>query len=196
MNTSSRTYNSIVNSTIGLATSAITVALNFVVRVFIVRQLGEEINGLNSLFQSIISMMALMEMGISSAMIIHLYEPIKKKDQDTISGIMSFYKRIYYYVAFSFALVGVLISQLLIERLVTSSIPIDLVRIYFLFFTACFVGNYLTYYKRSLLFAEQKNRISTGITAVCEIIFRGIQIVLLLQWQNYILFLLELYLLV
>lgn len=44
----SRTYNSITNSIFGIIASIITVALNFVVRVVLVRQLGDEINGINS----------------------------------------------------------------------------------------------------------------------------------------------------
>jgi len=185
----SRTYNSVANSIYGIAASIITVLLNFAVRVVLVRQLGEEINGINSLFQSVISMMALMEMGISSAMIIHLYEPVKKGDQLTIAAIMGFYRKVYLYLAGAFAIVGILVSVFLIDRLVTSSIPIGNVRFYFLLFTATFVINYLTYYKRSLLFAEQKNRVSTTVTAVCEIVFRTLQIALLLVWQSYVLFL-------
>ena len=143
MQNKSRTYNSIVNSLWGVTASALTVILNFVVRIVIVRQLGEEINGINSLFQSVISMMALMEMGISSAMIIHLYEPIKHENHELIAGIMSFYRRVYYYVAVAFTIVGVLVSLFLIDDLVTSSIPTNTVRAYFLVFTACFVVNYL-----------------------------------------------------
>ena len=90
MNEKSRTYNSFVNSIWGIVASAVTIALNFVVRVVLVSQLGEEINGINSLFQSIISMMSLMELGISSAMIIHLYEPVKNKDEIIIAGIMNY----------------------------------------------------------------------------------------------------------
>lgn len=190
MSNHSRTYNSVANSIYGIAASIITVLLNFAVRVVLVRQLGEEINGINSLFQSVISMMALMEMGISSAMIIHLYEPVKKGDQQTIAAIMGFYRKVYLYLAGTFACVGILVSLFLIGRLVTSSIPTDKVRFYFLLFTATFVINYLTYYKRSLLFAEQKNRVSTTVTAVCEIVFRTLQIALLLVWQSYVLFLL------
>lgn len=190
MSTHSRTYNSVANSIYGIVASIVTVALNFAVRVVLVRQLGEEINGINSLFQSVISMMALMEMGISSAMIIHLYEPVKNEDRRTISAIMGFYRCVYLYVAGGFALVGVLVSLFLIDRLVTSSIPTGSVRLYFLLFTATFVLNYLTYYKRSLLFAEQKNRVSTTVTAVCELVFRTAQIAMLLVWQSYVLFLL------
>lgn len=185
----SRTYNSIANSIYGIAASLITVALNFVVRVVLVRQLGEEINGINSLFQNVIGMMALMEMGISSAMIIHLYEPVKNSDKEVIAAIMGFYRKIYLYLAGAFAVLGVLVSLFLINRLVSSSISTDRVRFYFLLFSATFVINYLTYYKRSILFAEQKNRISISVTAACELVFRSLQIVLLLVWQSYPLFL-------
>ena len=76
----SRTYNSIINSLFGIGASAITVVLNFFVRIILVRQLGAEINGLHNLFQSILSVMSLMELGISTAMIIHLYEPVKNNN--------------------------------------------------------------------------------------------------------------------
>ena len=75
--TPSRTYNTITNSLFGVGASIITVALNFLVRVFLVRELGAEINGLHNLFQSVTNVVALMEMGFSSAMIMHLYKPIK-----------------------------------------------------------------------------------------------------------------------
>ena len=68
----SRTYNSILNSLFGIVASVVVTILNFVVRVVLVRELGEEINGLHNLFQSVINVMALMELGISTAMIIHL----------------------------------------------------------------------------------------------------------------------------
>ena len=189
MSQKSRTYNSIINSLFGIVASFITVALNFAVRVVLVRQLGEEINGINSLFQSITSFMALMEMGVSTAMIIHLYEPVKNEDRNAISGIMNFYKEVYCYVAVAFLVVGIIIDFFFLDKLVTTTIPLSKVRVFFIFFIATFVLNYLTYYKRSILFAEQKNRISTGVTAATEIVFRGLQIVTLILLHDYIVFL-------
>lgn len=86
MKEKSRTYNSITNSIWGMLSALVTVALNFAVRIFIVRALGEEINGLHNLFQNTINVMALMETGVSSAMVIHLYEPVKNKDDNTIKN--------------------------------------------------------------------------------------------------------------
>lgn len=185
----SRTYNSISNSIYGILCSAVTVFLNFFVRIILVRELGEEINGLHNLFQSITSVMLLMEMGISSAMIIHLYAPIKNHDVMEIKGIMHFYKKVYTNLAIIFTTVSILVSIFLVDRLVTSSLPVNTIRVYFVLFTLSFSVNYLTQYKRSILFAEQKNRISVGITTVCEIVFRSLQIALLLVWHQYLIFL-------
>ena len=186
----SRTYNSIINSLFGVGASAVTVVLNFFVRIILVKQLGAEINGLHNLFQSIVSVMTLMELGISTAMIIHLYEPVKTNDVDMIKGIMSFYRTVYRSIAGIFLAVSVFVDIFLMDRLVTTTVDMALVRLYFLLFGLSFVANYLTYYKRSILFAEQKNRISMGVTAACEVAFRTVQIVLLIVFHQYIIFLL------
>lgn len=183
-----RTYNSIVNSLYGIVASIITVALNFVVRVVLVRELGEEINGLHNLFQSITSVMILMEMGISAAMVIHLYEPIKKNNVELICGIMGFYKRIYTGISIAFTAISIIVALFILDSLVTTSIPIGTVRLYFVVYTISFTVNYLTYYKRSILYAEQKNRVAVVFTTLSEIVLRSLQILLLLVYHNYLLF--------
>lgn len=188
--TKSYAYNSILNSLWGIVASAITIILNFVVRFFLVRELGEEINGLNSLFQSIITMMALMEMGIGSAMIIHLYEPMKNKKYAIVSGILLFYRNLYRLLALAFFILGITVSFFLLDALVQSEIPSSQVKFYFIIFTCSISCDYLTYYKRSVLFADQRNRISSGATAVSEIVFRITQIVIMILFRSYILFLL------
>lgn len=186
----SRTQNIILNSIFGIAASFVTVVLNFFVRVFIVKELGEEINGLQSLFYSITNVMLLMEMGISSAIVIHLYDPVAKQDKEAIASIMAFYKKTYNILAIAFTLISFIVTFTLLDHFVTSSIPTKQIRIFFILFTSSFTINYLTYYKRSLLFAEQKNRISITVTALCEIVFRGCQIIFLTIFHQYVIFLL------
>ncbi len=186
----SRTYNSVMNSMFGVSASIVLTALNFVVRVVLVRELGEEINGLHNLFQSIINVMALMELGISTAMIIHLYAPVKEDNQYLVKGILNFYKKIYSYLALIFTAVSVLVSLFLLDRIVTTTIPLSEVRVYFVLFSLSFTVNYLLYYKRSLLYAEQRNRVSIIVSSCCELFFRTIQIVLIIIFHQYFLFLL------
>lgn len=186
----SRTYNSISNSVYGILASAITTLLNFAVRVFLVRELGDEINGIHNLFYSIANIMVLMELGIGSAMIIHLYEPIKNKEKDMISSIMGFYRKIYSIIALCFLLAGIVICIFLLDNLINSTIELNKIRIYFFLFILSYVVNYLTCSKKSILYAEQKNRISIMASAVSELLFRTTQILLILIYHNYALFLL------
>lgn len=190
MSTHSRTYNSIANSLFGIVASVISVVLNFFVRVVLVRELGDEINGLHNLFQSITSVMVLMELGISAAMVIHLYEPVKNHDEELTRGIMAFYKQIYVGLAVVFTAVSLLVAFFLLDSLVTTTISMSEVRLFFVVFTVSFTMNYFTYYKRSILYAEQKNRVASAFTCGCELVFRSIQIVLILLFHEYLLFLL------
>lgn len=185
----SRTYNSIVNSLYGIGASIIVTILNFIVRIVLVKELGEEINGLHNLFQSVISVMTLMEMGISTAMIIHLYAPVKEGDTVLIKGILRFYKIVYSGIAGVFSLVSVFITLFVLDNLIETTIDSVEVKIYFLLFTLAFTFNYLLYYKRSILYAEQRNRVSIAVVTICELFFRGLQIVLLCFYHQYYLFL-------
>ncbi|MDO4431821.1 MAG: hypothetical protein Q4B80_00765 [Aerococcaceae bacterium] len=185
----SRTRNSITNSLFGIVAALISVMLNFGVRYVLIKTLGEEINGLHNLFQSITNVLLLMELGIGSAMIIHLYEPIQHENHAMIAGILKFYQQVYRYIAVAFFLLSLLLSVFFLQDLVHSSIDLSRVRLYFLLFTLSFVLNYLTNYKRSILFAEQKNRVSILFSSAAEITFRSIQIVTLFVWQQYVLFL-------
>lgn len=185
----SRTYNSILNSIFGIAASFVTIVLNFAVRVVLVRVLGEEINGIHNLLQSILSVMALIELGIGTATTIHLYKPLGNNDWEAVRGIMSFYKKLYAMIALFFAVISLIIAFFFLEGMLTSSIDIGTVRGYFLIFSLAFVVNYLTITDRTILYAEQKNRVSVIVTAICELIFRSGQIVLVLVYHEYYLFL-------
>lgn len=186
----SRTYNAITNSLFGVVASIITVALNFLVRVFLVRELGTEINGLHNLFQSVTNVVALMEMGFSSAMVIHLYKPIRKQDYQTTRSIMAFYRKVYSIIALTFMTLCIFVDLFVLKYFVTTTINMWNVRLYFVLFASSLGLSYLTYHKTSILYAEQKNRIRSIATIVSELVFRGLQIVSIIIFHNYIIFLL------
>ena len=111
----SRTFNSIANSFYGIISALISVALNFAVRIVIIRALGEEINGLHNLFQSTINAMAVIETSIGSALIIHLYAPVKERGEARITALMSFYRRVYLVIALVFLMLGIIIDVFFIN---------------------------------------------------------------------------------
>lgn len=189
MNNKSRTYNSISNSLWGMFSALLTVILNFIVRIVFVKSLGEEINGLHNLFQNTINVMALMETGVSSAMIIHLYAPVSNKDNVEIKKLFSFYKELYIIIALLFLLLGIIVDIFFLDDIVTTTISMKSVRIYFLFFALSFFFSYLTYYKRSILYAEQNNKVSIMANTISQLFFRTLAIILSLLTNEYIYFL-------
>lgn len=189
MSQKSRTYNSIVNSLVGIVSAILNVALNFFVRIVIVRALGEEINGLHSLFQNMINIMAVVESSMCTAMIIHLYGPIEHSDTDELNDILSLYHRIYVVLAIVFFAVATILN-LFLDAFVTASVPSLDMHVYFFVFTLSVVVNYLTYTYRIVLFAAQKNRISAMATLVAEIIFRGGAALTAIFLKSYTVFLL------
>ena len=190
MNQKSRTYNSIANSTIGIVAALITIVLNFVVRIVIVQELGEEINGLHNLFQSITDAIAIVEAGFSTAIVIHLYRPIEKGLLEETKAIMLFYKKIYYIVASIFLFICIVVNLFLLKYMVVSTLPLGKVQGYFSIYMLITPLTYLTIHKISILFAEQKSRVYAMVGACCQVAFRSLQILSIFVTHEYYLFLL------
>lgn len=188
----SRTSQAINNTVYGVIASAITVILNLVLRIIIVDCLGDQINGLHNLFLSTISVLSLVQTGFSTAMIIHLYKPILNHNELRICELLNFYKFLYKRVALIFLTLGIIVDIFIIDKIVTTTIDMTMVRFYFFLFIMSYFVNYSTYYKRSILFAEQKNRVSILATMLSELICRGIAILLIVLFKQYYLFLLML----
>lgn len=189
MNNKSRTYNAAMNSFIGTLVAVLNIIINFVVRIVIVRTLGDEINGLHNMFQSLINVLAIVETSFSTAMIINLYGPMKINDTQLISKTMALYRRLYILIAIFFWFIGCLVC-LNLDGFINTNIEMKQVRCFFVLFLLSFIGNQLTYSYRIILFAEQKNRISSLVTVISELIFRCGGVLVAALFHNYIFFLL------
>lgn len=54
-------------------------------RRFVIQYLGNDVNGLNSLFASIIAVLSIADLGIASAITYCMYEPIVKGEKEKVS---------------------------------------------------------------------------------------------------------------
>ena len=150
-----RTEYSIKNTIIQLMNSIITIVILFISHSLFIRILGIEYNGLNGLFNNILTILNLFELGIGSSITFNLYKYIKYNDQDTIKSIMKFYEKSYNYIALIIFIIGLLIIPFL-NYIVSVSLKINIYIIYLLFLINT-VSTYLINYKRNLLVASQKN---------------------------------------
>lgn len=185
-----RGKNSIKNMIASLFSNATTIIVGFIAQTIFIKILGTEYLGLNSLFTNIISMLGIAELGIGSAIIYNLYKPLAENDKKTIKSLMSFYKRSYHIIAIIITLIGLIIIPLLkyIVNFETVTVNVNLYIIYILFLFETVISYFLSY-KRSILFADQKNYIINIIHIGYTIVVNICQLIILYLTHNYYLYL-------
>ncbi len=183
-----RTKYSIYNSISSLVSSMTTMLLGFIAQAIFIRLLGYEYLGLNGLFTNVITMLSFFELGMGNAIVYNLYKPIADNDEKKIKALMNFYKKAYNVIALLVFGVGIIILPFIKFFVGEVTVDVNLYLVYFLFLLST-VSTYLVSYKRSLLYANQKNYIINIIHTVYTIVLNIVQLLVLYFTKNYYLYL-------
>lgn len=183
-----RTKASIKNATIAIMTNILTVIIGFIAQKIFTVTLGKEYLGINGLFSNIISMLGIVELGIGSAIIYNLYKPIAKNDKEKINSLMNFYKKTYRIIVGIILIIGISIIPFLSSIVGNVSIYESIYVIYSLFLIDT-IASYLLTYKRSILYANQKNYIINIVHIGYLVIMNIFQSIFLFTTKNYIIYL-------
>lgn len=183
----SRTINSFRNSISSVITYLVLTLSAFVSQTFFIKILGNEFLGLNSLFSNILSMLSLFELGIGSAIVYNLYKPIAENDKEKIKSLLVFYKKAYNILMLSILGLGLIVLPF-IPKIVSTEIDINTSIAFLLMLISTVVSYFLTY-KRSIIYASQKEYIINIVHSIYLIILNIIQILILIYIKNYYLYL-------
>lgn len=181
---SERKKNSIKNIIGSMASNIITIIIGLIAQALFIKILGSEYLGLNGLFSNIITMLGIVELGVGNAIIYNLYKPIAENNIEKIKSLMKFYKKSYMIIAFVVAIIGIAIIPILPFFVEDVSVNINIIIVYLLFL-ADVVCSYLLFYKRSILYANQKNYIINIIHIIYTILLNAFQILVLYLTRNY-----------
>lgn len=189
----SRINKSIKNTMFGLCGMMIVMLLSFVSRSIFIRYLGQEFNGLNSLFTNVLSLLNLAELGFASAVAFALYKPLANNDSKSISMIIGYLKRVYMIVAVVVSVAGIIcmpfLEYLIAEPLDTLPFSLLQLKCYFGMYLLNTVMSYLLAYKRTIITADQNQYVISNTDNLANIILNIFQIVFLLITKNYFIFL-------
>ena len=159
------------------------------VRRLLILYIGNDVNGLNSLYTSIIGMLALAELGIGSAMTYSMYKPIVDSDERQVSALYQLYKRLYRMIG-AVIFIGGLIVLPFLPKLISDYEEITInVYIPFLLTLISVVLTYLYGAKTSLIQAHKNNYITTGIVTIASLMRYALQIITILIWQSFTIYL-------
>lgn len=189
MNDNSRTKNSINNITTSLLGTAICDGTDFIVRTVFIWYLGKEYLGLNGLFNNILTLLSISELGIGTSIVYNLYKPIAENNIDKIKSYMKLYKTCYTAISLFIAVIGISFIPFLDFFMAEKpNIPENYVLIYLLFLSNSSLS-YLFTYKRSLIIANQKLSIVNVYIMKIRFLTSILQIIGLIVFSNYILYL-------
>lgn len=185
-----RTKNATRNITAGLALKIYQMIVPFLMRTVMIHYMGIEYLGLNSLFNSILHILNLAELGVGAAMVFSMYKPIAEDDTPRICALMRLYRRYYRLIGLFIGLMGLLILPF-IPKVISGEIPAELnVSILFLLNLGTTVLSYWLFaYRNCLLQAHQRLDISSKITMAVSTLQFVLQMLVIIWLRNYYLYL-------
>ncbi len=188
-NNKSRTKLSTYNSISASVAQLLTLLASFVSRTIFIKVLGEQYLGLNGLFVNILNLLSFAELGIGAAITYSLYEPIAKKDENAILGLMQLYRKVYHAIALLIFVIGMIITPFLKYMINGSTSDVGNIHIAFILFLLNTVFSYLWNYKRSIFFANQEGYVNSLNTLIFQVGAQIIQIIFLFVYPSYYLYL-------
>ena len=132
--------------------------------------MGTELVGMNGVISNVISMLSVTELGISTAIVYHLYSALVRQDEREIAALMNLYRKAYYLFAMILAVLGLLVTPFVHLFMKNGSYSLGYVRALYLLWLFRTVISYPLSYKKSLLIADQNEYIVSVVTILTNII--------------------------
>ena len=168
-----------INVTVSIVFRMVILILNILVRRYLIRCIGDEINGLNSLYISILDFLAVAELGVGSAITFCMYKPIVDGDNDKVSALYGLFTKLYLIIGGIILAAGCIIMPLLpFVAKGYQDVDVNLYLTFGLTLIAV-VMTYLFSSKTSLINAYKNNYITVTISSVGQILQNAVQIAVL-----------------
>ena len=167
----------------------VSFVLQFISRTVFIYFLGEGYLGINGLFSNVLGVLSFAELGIGTAINFSLYKPVAENDVEKIKSYMYYYKWAYRIIALVVCILGIILIPFL-DILVTDPGNVGNITIYYCIYLFNTVTSYFVSYKYSLVNAEQKNYIYTNVNLIITASTIIIQIISLVIWKNFLIYLL------
>ena len=163
--TESRLNKSIMNVATGGVLQFLTLLLNFVVRIVFVRVIGYSYLGISSLFTNILTVLSVADLGFGTSISISLYSALKKADKKQISGIITYYRKIYFIIGITVFMVGMVLRPF-VSHIVNTDTPIPNLELYFFIYLVNLVSTYFVSYRHAIIKADQNNSVINTVQSM------------------------------
>lgn len=179
----------ILNISVSVTLKIVTTALQIVVRRLLIESCGNEVNGLNALFLSIIGFLAVAELGVGVAISFCMYKPIVEGNDGQVSALYHLFQRLYLLIGAIILLGGLMIAPFM-RYFARDYADLDVgLSTNFILMLVSVVLSYLFASKTALINAYKNNYITTAISSGGIVLQQVLQIIVLVQTGSYSAFL-------
>lgn len=170
---------SVLNVSVSIGFKFIIIVLEIFVRRFLIHYIGNEVNGLNSLYVSILDFLSIAELGVGGAITYCMYKPIVDGEREKTAALYHLFQKLYFIIGAIIVIAGCAIMPLLpylakdyadanVNLYLTFALMLSSVAITYLFSA-----------KTSLINAYKDNYIANAISSIGRIIQCGLQMLVL-----------------
>ncbi len=162
---------------------------SLLIRRYLIRYIGNEINGLNSLYLSILNVLSVAELGLDSAIIFCMYKPVVDGDKAKVSALYGLFTGLYLIFAVAIVVGGcALLPALPYLAKDHANTGVNLYLTFGLMLISV-VMSYMFSSKTSLVNAYKNNYISTTIQSSGLLLQYVLQIIVLVTTQSFVFYL-------
>lgn len=173
-----------------MAAQVLAIIIGYYSRIIFTRTLSASYLGVNGLFTDVLGILALSELGIGSAMGFALYQPAARRDILKLQALMNLFRRLYLGVAAAVGGAGLLLLPFLRIIADDETASVEHLPLIYLLYLGNSVLSYLLIYRQSILTAHQREYIISVYITIFNVIRTILQISILLNTHNFILYLL------
>ena len=192
-----RTENTVRNTAWGAVYRVIALIGPFIIKTIIIKKIGMAYSGLNTLFNSILTVLNLANLGFSSSLVYTMYEAVAREDNDAICAMVNFFRKVYRIIGIVILCMGLAVMPFL-PALVGEECPpgANLYIMFSLYLSATVLDYVLFGYVNAIFSAYQREDTRLKIMVVRYVVQYLLQIVILGVFENYYAYLVTLPLMV
>ena len=184
----SRTKSAAKNTIFSIQYQLMNILLKFVMRSVFIHCLGKEYLGVSGEFYNILTILALSELGIGTAIIYDLYDPIAKEDKNKITQLIKFYRNVYGAIGIFIVTCGICLIPFL-DKIIKDVPSVNNIIVIYILLLINTAGTYFFAHYISLFDAYQKNYINTSYNMIFAILKVVLECVFLWLFHSYIVYL-------
>lgn len=179
----------LMSSTVSMAAQVIYLLINFILRRYFIYYFGMEILGINGVLADVLNTLSLADLGVQSAITFRLYEPLARGREAEVNEIITLFRKFYWAIG-GFIVLGGLVCMPFLKLLVTDvSYSMAYIRGAFFLQLLVSASTYFLAYKRTLLYADQKQYMCSLVDIGCNLFFALVKFFVIILSKNYYLYL-------